>query len=148
MSAAADALMGIFGFKRVEGEMSKTEVKTADLVGVALDWAVAWAEGDKVSAEDGYVVVAEFSEQHGDFFSVCYSPSTDWSQGGSLIERHEITIYPPRHLVMPADGWGAQFYIVNNPKVFRGSTPLIAAMRAIVAAKLGDVVSVPSELLK
>ena len=122
--------------------MSMIEVKTSELIGAALDWAVAWIEGDKVSVEDGYVVVAEFNEQHGDFFNVCYSPSADWSQGGPLIEKHKVIIAyhnaPDRMPVATT--------IETNPDYEFGATPLIAAMRAIVAAKLGDVVSVPSEL--
>lgn len=154
MSGTADALMGIFGFTRVEGEMSMTEVKTADLVGAALDWAVAkstdfsvevkpWGEfsnastGHKIKAR-GFRVWYEFD---GDLEE--WAPSGDWSQCGPLIEKHQITLLPPRY---PGDKWGATYDV--NSCMLDGDSALTAACRAIVAAKLGDVVSVPSELLE
>ena len=73
MSAAADALMGIFGFKRVEGEMSMTEVKTADLVGAALHYAYNKATGNKPTATvDLLPAFARFiiNEKLGDVVSV------------------------------------------------------------------------------
>lgn len=133
--------------------MNTAEIKVSDLEGAALDLAVAWADGDKVSVEDGYVVVAEFSEQHGDFFNVCYSPSTNWSQGGPLIEANKIELLFFGSLGECGCPWEAQLaydihYIVQRPgEAVGGATPLIAAMRAIVASKLGEVVNVPVELL-
>jgi len=78
-----------------------------------------------------------------------YRPSTDWSQGGPLIERHRITI----HYVQVGEephGWMAALnedrsYMSNILRYEqRGCpTPLIAAMRALVAAKYGE--EVPGE---
>ena len=127
--------------------MSMIEVNTAELSGSALDWAVAKAQG-YCEGQDAY---CDPAWMNGDKFIQTrrkYRPSTDWSQGGPLIEKNEITIYPPRHMVRAAEGWGAQFYIVNSQKIIRGQTPLIAACRAIVAAKLGETVSVPDELVE
>lgn len=56
MSAAADALMGIFGFKRVEGEMSKSveEVRRAAFeAALRRDWAEHLVALDREG--DGYV---------------------------------------------------------------------------------------------
>jgi hypothetical protein len=67
-----------------------------------------------------------------------YSPSTDWSQGGPIIEREGIAVG------MADDFWQAhlsEFHLWEN-----GPTPLIAAMRCYVASKLGDEVDVPEEL--
>lgn len=140
MSAAADALMGIFGFKRVEGEMSMTEVKTADLVGAALDWAVAKSTDFSVEVKPW----GEFSNAStGHKINEFDGDLEEWAQCGPLIEKHQITLFPPRY---PGDKWGATYDV--NSCMLDGDSALTAACRAIVAAKLGDVVSVPSELLE
>jgi hypothetical protein len=67
--------------------------------------------------------------------------STDWSQGGPIIERVKIELH---NRTDPVDSWSAfaelQVYGV-------GPTPLIAAMRCYVASMLGDNVEIP-EVLK
>ncbi|MEE5060513.1 phage protein NinX family protein [Pseudomonas alliivorans] len=108
------------------------EVKTADLVGSALDYATGIAAG---------------AFEEGEFKFRAFNPSTDWGHAGAFIERFEVTIYAPRHMTKKADGWAAHIYVVNHPCTFRGATPLIAACRAIVASVLGETVSVPRELL-
>lgn len=91
-------------------------MKTSELTGDALDWAVRECTGRK-----------EWN----------YKPSTDWSQGGPIIEREKITIE------WTGEDWMA--YIWHDAEFF-GPTPLIAAMRCYVASKLGDEVDVPEEL--
>jgi hypothetical protein len=95
-------------------------MKTSELTGAALDWAVA--ECENVYCFDG-----------------SYTPSTDWSQGGPIIEREKIAI----------DWDGAAWCASDNvnPIACYGPTPLIAAMRCYVASKLGDTVDIPEELL-
>lgn len=126
-----------------------TKINTFKLTGAALDWAVAKCEGEyKPTAVP------------------CYS--TDWAQGGPIIEREEITLvcaegeYSPKHRKYKTywvaeeglqyaqdvygpqgDDWGACFRIENN---ISGQTPLIAAMRCYVASQLGAWVEIPSEL--
>lgn len=68
-----------------------------------------------------------------------YSPATDWSQGGPLIEREEIAL-------MPGYQWEAVKNGDDDTYVNHGPTPLIAAMRCYVASKLGEEVEVPDEL--
>jgi len=65
--------------------------------------------------------------------------STDWAAGGPIIEREKLEI------VFNGEGWDAYDHLRHIPE--EGSTPLIAAMRCYVAAKLGEVVDVPVELL-
>lgn len=121
--------------------MNIIEVKTADLIGSALDWAVAKADGLPLSEEacqDDFILIGTGC---GDLER--FSPSTDWSQGGPLIEKYRM------HFLKAADGYAA-YYLPDSvrPAFYRnGGTHLIAACRAIVAAKLGDVVQIPSELL-
>jgi hypothetical protein len=110
------------------------KVKTSELSGMQLDWAVARVEGWEVEFEN-----QPFRE--GLFFLSSYfqdgkpcSPSTDWAQGGPIIEREGIALEKYR------DYW------VANPTrdpTAHGQTPLIAAMRCYVASKLGDEMEVP-----
>ena len=108
-------------------------MKTAELIGNALDWAVTKAEGFNTSIEQG--------ETWG-----CWGWATDWTQGGAIIEREGISIYLDTNNL-----WQANIFD-GNPAVFgtgvEGSTPLIAAMRCYVASQLGDEVDVPDEVLK
>lgn len=126
------------------------EVKTADLIGPALDWAVANAAGWPVeikphgqysNASTGHKLKARSYRlwMVSDVDPEECTPSSDWSQGGPLIEKHTSTV---THAAYDA-GWWAH----SGNHIGEGKTPLIAACRAIVAAKLGDVVGVPTELI-
>ena len=123
------------------------ELKTAELVGPALDWAVAEAEGHEPlvvptgRAECSVGVILAMDDGPKGF--AC-RPSTDWSQGGPLIEKHNVQLLPPGR------EWEAQTDMRQGPSFWAkafGSTALIAACRAIVAAKLGDTVRVPAALV-
>lgn len=116
------------------------KIKTSELTGAALDWAVCKATG----LIDAYPTIAKnFASLHKNIF-----PSTDWSQGGPIIEREEI------ELGLSSPDVGGWFSCMNNdihsPEMLyyaAGPTPLIAAMRCYVASKLGDEVDVPEELI-
>src|SRR5690606_9760356 len=132
--------------------MNMIEVKTAERSGAALDWAVGSSAGgeqkphqfaDNIDAPfwdawvfpDGYACTA-------------WNPSGNWNQGGQLIAKHLITVGTE---ASTEDGsvyfWAyAEAAYAGMPVVF-GETHLIAACRAIVAAKLGDTVQIPAELL-
>ena len=123
------------------------KIKTSELTDAALDWAVAKADenlhpkGD-VRLLDGKVFTIEAGDYEQSDRWQRYSPSTDWAQGGPILDRERITLrqwtnMPISHAYMPHDGapWGA------------GPTPLIAAMRCYVASKLGREVEVPEELI-
>lgn len=107
-------------------------MKTSELTGAALDWAVAKCDG----------VVAGDSLDVGFIREGGYSPSTDWAQGGPIIEREKIGI--------DCDDLGTWFasYDLTAETAFgaTGTTLLIAAMRCYVASKLGDTVDVPEKL--
>ena len=67
------------------------------------------------------------------------SYSTDWSQGGPIIEREQIAIHAPWDDFHCENGeWNAE---TKKWGMF-GPTPLIAAMRAYVATKFGEEVEV------
>jgi len=129
-------------------------MKTSDLTGVALDWAVAKCEGHDAHVYGGIVRTTMCKM----FGSEC-KYSTDWLQGGPIIEREGIPIrkhssgtwYAHMNL---GDGERAQWHKhewvtskVQKQVRFDGPTPLVAAMRCYVASKLGDEVDVPEELL-
>lgn len=112
------------------------EVKTSELVGAALNWAVLAAV--EVNGNQSYWKSQVLARPE----SYTYRPSTDWSQGGPLIERERIEIRNDDDTKeWSAQPWDQDEYEQN------GSTPLIAAMRCLVASKLGDTVQVPAELI-
>lgn len=113
------------------------KIKTSELTGDALDWAVALIEYPEWK-EQGYLEVFPY-DLHFDDGEV-YSPSTDWAQGGPIIEREEINLW--------TEGYAA--WEATKPGFWQewGPTPLIAAMRCYVGTKLGNEVEVPDELLE
>ena len=111
------------------------KVKTAELTGAALDWAVAKCEGLEVNSQ-GRAWVPDPDMLH---FNKQFKPSTDWSQGGPIIERERISA--------GVASWTEWIASILPPKEARGygPTPLIAAMRCFVASKLGDEIDLPED---
>jgi hypothetical protein len=95
-------------------------MKTSELIGPALDWAVSAAEMD---TEDG---------------NPAAHYSTDWAQGGPIIEREKMGT------IWIGGEWQAQSFLYEGTGC--GPTPLISAMRCFVASKLGDEIDIPEEL--
>lgn len=117
------------------------KIKTNELQGAALDWAVAKCEGQPVyySAEDRTLYMG-FGPA-GDYE---YTPSTDQSQAGLIMERGKIGVWWEDG--MYSDNIGPCWFSENVTTASYGPTLLIAAMRCYVASKLGDEVEVPDEL--
>ena len=120
------------------------KIKTADLIGPALDWAVAQCE-DKVHGYKHQLV-----DDCRDV--IPYTPSTDWAIGGPLIERERLCVgckhqqdpdYCP--ILDPNTLYWAR--TTSGGYLSYGPTHLIAAMRCLVASRLGDEVDVPDELI-
>jgi hypothetical protein len=120
-------------------------MKTADLTGPALDWAVRiLVEKVDIGCPANVPLAVEFllMREAGDPFLM---PSEDWAQGGPIIERERINVGEDIH---PTLNWTATIYVADEePWQIDGPTPLIAAMRCYVASKLGDKIDVPKELL-
>lgn len=119
------------------------EVTVANLTGEALNWAVAKAEG-----LDVFLVQPEYNnpwrvfvQYAGDVIirDVRYAPQGSWNDVGLLIEKYGIDL--EQYLKFR---WRAEIEYEHSGF---GDTPLIAACRAIVAAKLGYTVQVPKELI-
>lgn len=128
--------------------MSMIEVKTADLIGPALDWAVDAIESGKPleirhhkSGSGEWFFVADgvhYPSSHRKF-------STDWRHGGPLIHKFQVGLLSPKQ--SPCGEWHASTLHPDFTDFTHKDNPLIAAMRAIVASELGDAVQVPAELV-
>ena len=119
-------------------------MRTNQLTGTALDWAVSKALGFPVYVSKAGKLMTknygEFNHRHG---APWWNPSTDWSQGGPIIGREWMEICRLNN-----GEWRGQWYEQATEKIHReyGDTPLIAAMRCYVASKLGNKVEIPTEL--
>lgn len=110
-------------------------MKTTELTGAALDWAVMHA-----LYPNNKLAFFQMRYGLGDF-----RYSVSWDQSGPIIEREEIGLGSSDGSVWPLNTW-----IAAHPEdgaYFFGPTPLIAAMRCFVASKLGDEVDIPKELM-
>ena len=119
-------------------------MKTSELTGPALDWAVAKAEGHEVAVATGTGLIIIRRGNVVDYFD----PSTNWGWGGPIIERESISVQRFDGNAKGTRAWNAY---VNEPPLKHdeeicGPTALIATMRCFVASKLGDEVDVPKEL--
>lgn len=167
-------------------------MKTSALIGPALDWAVAKCEGKTLVFFDEYFIrngiasgksqgrvnsMLDFQPLKGKWCWLnslgggvaIYDYSTNWSQGGPIIERENITLIRANSQYIEGkcvplwfaetDKWvghnittgyeGEYFdpcFMVDEAGGCYGSTPLIAAMRAFVTKKFGDEVEIPEEL--
>lgn len=99
-------------------------MKTSDLTGPALDWAVCHAEGTQPGRYTQY--------------------STDWRAGGPIIEREWIELTINTKVVDGA--WLATRVEGSVICEMTGPTQLVAAMRCYVASQLGDEVEVPFDV--
>lgn len=127
------------------------KIKTSELEGVALDWAVAKAVKANVRrVSEGRRMTVDY---RGDTFIGCWEPSIDWSQGGPLIQKYQVCIEPEAHDGMPgtetSEKWVANIYYNGGDQYTTDPrpTPLIAACEAIIAAEFGDEIEVPHELV-
>jgi hypothetical protein len=125
-------------------------MKTNELTGTALDWAVAKCEGYEIVRMRGNEITFLDRTEDGALSERHINYSTNWAQGGPIIEREGVCIqYIPAGT---SQGWWAikdsTFHDRSRPDEVRGETPLIAAMRCYVASKLGDEIEVPAELTK
>jgi hypothetical protein len=119
-------------------------MKTSELQGAALDWAVAKCEGRNIELH----MFWEY-RTHNNMFHY----STEWFQGGPIIEREGIELLcnttaeeAKRFIEGTHADWRAAKRPINRNVRSFGPTPLIASMRCYVASKLGDEVDVPKEL--
>ena len=108
-------------------------MKTTELRETELDWAVAKCEGYE---EKQFI---EIDNHHGPLWA---GPdySTDWAQGGPIIEREGISLeFRNGDWIASYAGFSLRFFSYD---------PLVSAMRCYVASKLGEEVEIPAELME
>lgn len=116
---------------------------TAELTGALLDAAVAKAEGlefeivpQKVWGDgSGITIVNAAPACYVGGMRGYFEPSTDWSVGGPLLERHWQAIRIELECML-GEAWPRSIQMVSP-----NTLPLF--MRALVAAKLGPEVELP-----
>jgi hypothetical protein len=120
------------------------KIKTADLIGPALDWAVDVCEGG------GKPFVPDWNDAHSDGGALWFIKgySTIPNYGLPILEREKIELTN-----WAIDGWKAHatdYSSRPDDEAFAeayGPTMLIAGLRCFVASRLGDEVDVPEEML-
>lgn len=111
-------------------------MKTSELSGVQLDWAVAQCEKHEVKFECNLLFFSDKLQMLD--YGIVYRPSKDWEYGGLIIEREKINLEWKWE-------WRARLW-ADSDEVFVAPTPLVAAMRCYVASKLGQEVEIPKEM--
>ena len=109
-------------------------VNTAELIGQALNWAMALAEGKQARITKSGVRLALGGSTYGKI-----NPATDEKAGTLAILRHCVRF----DVWLPGHQWAARV----GETVAGGPTITIAACRAIAVASLGDVIDIPAELI-
>jgi hypothetical protein len=104
-------------------------VRTEELAGPALGWAIDSIEGDR--QPDAGQLQLSFGHQ------------LDELSVDRLIAKYSVWIEPGYHDTWLADANPKRDPFERQP----GETRAIAVFRAVVAAKLGNSVSVPAELI-
>jgi len=107
-------------------------MNTADLSGAELDYWAARADDKNpvLGTQSGAPVCLVDANP--------YAPSSDWRQGGPLIDRKKIMI------AWNTDHWFSGVCARlrgDKARICKGPTVLIAAMRALVQARFGDAVA-------
>lgn len=126
-------------------------MKTSELIGPTLNWAVMKLEGRVLVQTLGGGLLVNGRHEDGrelpeDWqMTFMWHPSTDWEQGGPIIEREEIDVYCHESPKSGCGWWVAE--ITGTGVKARGNSYLVAAMRAFVASKLGDEIEIPEELI-
>lgn len=134
------------------------KIRTSELTGAALDWAVATALGYTRTTIHTVEVGKRVSkpapwgfwdEVDGDSSrDATFHPSSNWLQGGPIIGQELI------ELGFDGAEWYANKYDRANPEGETylcggdGPTPLVAAMRCFCASRLGEEVEIPDELVE
>lgn len=118
-------------------------VRTEELAGPALDWSVALA-----LSMYPIILPSEYGTGPRVFVPKArgwlrWRPSTDWAQGGVLIDQHMIHLRGPQFV---GDCWQAWIKMFSDQPDQAGATALEAVCRTVIATLHGGQVWVPSAL--
>lgn len=134
--------------------MTVVQYKVHELTGALLDAVVAHVGGGLTPRMRSELVVGTAGADGRPVFkTVCwlydevsgygvarFRPSSDWADGGPIIEREKISLHPPTDTAE----WEAVGPATPTTERVSGPTPLVAAMRAFLAARVGDTVELPA----
>lgn len=128
------------------------KIKTAELIDIVLDWAVAVCEG-KVGDCEVHAGNLWYGRATSGF--VQYRPSTDPAQGFPIKTRELIATkprFPSAGWERPEGKWVWRAHLLGPNNLDdnheqEDESELVAAMRCRVAIKPGDAVAVPEEWL-
>lgn len=138
------------------------KVKTAELSGRALDWAVCLATGDyemtdipaDINGENSGRILAPIGILKSGFqlppkgkLSACYfirNYHNNWTLYGPLIEKFKVCVdWNTCNIDSDYDSEPWMSEAIGSEEINYGSTPQIAICRAVVASNLGDEVDFP-----
>jgi len=123
------------------------KIKTAELEGIALDWLVWCCAGGAVAypALQGAKFVRAWRGNSAKYVH----PSTEWDQGGPMIDRFGISVQKFDGSGPPERMWNAYMHEppLRGEDEIVGPTPLVAVCRCYVADMLGHEVEVPEDIL-
>jgi hypothetical protein len=115
-------------------------VSVSELTGAALDWCVAMSIGLVAALYNSNDI--EYFKDDIQVYEDGFSPSTNWTQGGPLIDKYHVFLEK-----FPQSQWLAKAYDDEWCRgKSEGPTALIAICRAVVTLKLGKTVEIPEEL--
>lgn len=127
------------------------KVKTSELSGKPLNYALAVAEWGPPTevAQNGAFGATTFWWDHDgrksdkimtiDMYHEGFNPSENWSNGGPLIEKHDLFVGKDRY---------ERYYAGLDETVMRDNDHILPAVcRVVVAIKFGDEVEIPNTLM-
>lgn len=144
--------------------MTMRKIKTSEATDAALDWLVAKCLANvhedallNGTTMHGWWISGLFTDPNYWVRSDEFHPSTNWAQGGPIMDRQDIQWCRLNGQVEAWSGfdyiewrinWDSDIRMPDGAGFGAGATILVAAMRCYVASKLGDEVEVPDELLE
>jgi hypothetical protein len=120
------------------------KIKTSELIGPALDWAVAKCECQAEPEHDECGFWLD-NLTPAPCYLTSYQPSTDWRVGGPILSRERISWNGSHYAVHPnfiPSPEGGSYHPIG----MSGADFLVAGLRCFVARKLGLEVDIPEEL--
>jgi hypothetical protein len=121
------------------------EIRTSDLIGQPLNWAVAHGLGISVRVDTtNGACFASVRDAH-KYGSWRLAFSSDWAQGGPVLALHNISIDNRKDEPCLAFMGTPAVYLYRQWAT--EGEPLVAAMRCYVAAVLGQHVEVPDLIM-
>jgi hypothetical protein len=131
------------------------KIEVSELKDAALDYCVAKLEIEGKAQEitfgyyggGGVCVHVRPTNPLLEGHKMLMEPSSNWAQGGRIIDREGLTIAPSSTKNGVITEWKAgRDWPMSHHPFYLGPTPLIAAMRCFVASRMGNEVVLPEEL--